>query len=143
MRLPTKPAVHRHLFLRRLRTDYNVNALERLPNPARPRRIVTYAITDANGNADRSLTEVRDLVASLGYDVVREVTDPNLRPLRAPQDRDGWAKARRLVHQGRADGIAVVDRNAVSSHDDKYEEEIRWIGQRPGLLLLVMPEAAT
>ncbi|GGV73881.1 hypothetical protein GCM10010277_87810 [Streptomyces longisporoflavus] len=136
-----RPAVHRGLFLRRLRQDYNAGALEHLPNPDRPRRIVAYALNEQSGTADQGLNVVRALIARQGYDVVHELHDAYAP--HAPQRRPGWSEARRLVHCGVADGIAVVDRDAVSRRDDEYEEEIHWIGQRPGLLLLAVPEAAT
>lgn len=139
--LRPRPTVHRGLYLKRLRLDYNGGALEHVPNPDRARRIVAYAINEVGGRADQGLAVVRALIANHGYDVVHELTDTHAP--HSPQHRPGWAEARRLVHCGSADGIAVVDRNAISRRDDEYEEEIHWIGQRPGLLLLAVPEAAT
>ncbi|MGW6317564.1 hypothetical protein [Streptomyces sp. NPDC055099] len=141
VRLSPRPVVHRGLYLKRLRLDYNGKALEHLPNPDRARRIVAYAISEVGGSADQGLAVVRAVIANHGYDVVHELTDTHAP--HAPQHRPGWAEARRLVHCGFADGIAVVDRNAISRRDDEYEEEVHWIGQRPGLLLVAVPEAAT
>lgn len=142
--LPPRPAVHRGLYLKRLRLDYNGKALDHVPNPGRLRRIVAYVIDEGDGSAGQGLAVVRALIANHGYDVVHELTDTHaLYAPPVPQHRPGWAEARRLVHRGSADGIAVVDRNAISRRDDEYEEEIHWIGQRPGLLLLAVPEAAT
>ncbi|MGW7184147.1 hypothetical protein ACWGII_26000 [Streptomyces sp. NPDC054855] len=143
VRLPPKPAVHRGLYLKRLRLDYNGNALEHVPNPDRPRRIIAYAINETGGRADQGLAVVHDLIEREGYTVRHELTDTRTWALDAPQKRPGWVEARRLLHCGFADGIAAVDRNAISRSDDAYEEEIHWIGQRPGLLLLAVPEAAT
>jgi hypothetical protein len=139
--LRPRPTVHRGLYLKRLRLDYNGHALEHVPNRDRPRRLVAYAVNEAGGSADQGLAVVRALIAHEGYDVVHELTDTHAP--QPPQHRPGWSEARRLVHCGFADGIAAVDRNAISRRDDEYEEEIHWIGQRPGLLLLAVPEAAT
>lgn len=143
VRLRPKPAVYRGLYFKRLRDDYNAAALDHLPNPARRRRIVAYAVNEANGSADQCLQAVRDLIAQQDHDVVHEVTDVRDRILVAPQGRPGWSKARHLVHCGFADGIAAIDRNAISPRDDEYEEELHWLGQRFGTLLLIVPEAAT
>ncbi|MEV0530074.1 hypothetical protein AB0I66_42380 [Streptomyces sp. NPDC050439] len=147
---PAQPPARRGLFLQRLREDYNAAALEHLPQPPRQRRIIAYALTGPTGTADQGLALVRALIEREGHAVAYELTDSAQQPIwvngrrsQAPQLRPNWVDARRLVYCGFADGIAVVDRFAVSQNDDEYEEEIHWIGQRPGLLLIAGPEAAT
>ncbi|MQY40648.1 hypothetical protein SRB17_86810 [Streptomyces sp. RB17] len=133
-----RPVTNRGLYLRRKREQNNAVALE---TPVkRKRRIIAYALTEAGGQVNHTMAAVRHLIAEQGYDVVHELTDVHAphTPLRRP----GWAEARRLVGTGFADGIAALNREAVSLRDDEYEEELRWLGDRPALLLLVIHEAA-
>jgi hypothetical protein len=140
--IPARPPVYRGLYLQRLRETYNGAALDHLPTPRRQRRVIAYALTEPGGTADRGLAVARALIESQEHAIAYELTD-SLTPYASPHQRPGWIEARRLVYCGFADGIAVVNRLAVSRRDDEYEDEIRWIGQRPGLLLVAEPEAAT
>ncbi len=134
----TRPVANRGLYLSRKREQNNVVALE---TPLkRRRRIIAYALTETGGQVNHTMASVRRLIEEQGYDVVHELTDAHAP--HAPLTRPGWAEARRLVGTGFADGIAVLNREAISVSDDEYEEELRWLGDRPALLLLVIHEAA-
>ncbi|MER6075995.1 hypothetical protein ABT187_46110 [Streptomyces sp. NPDC001817] len=136
--LTMRPAVNRGLYLKRRREQGNAVAIE--TPVSRKRRIIAYALTEAGGQIDHTMASVRHLITQHGYDVAHEVTD--VHAPHAPLARPGWLEARRLVATGFADGIAVLNREAVSVRDDEYEEELRWLGDRPALLLLVIHEAA-
>ncbi|MER6432123.1 hypothetical protein ABT272_31030 [Streptomyces sp900105245] len=133
-----RPAVRRGLYLMRRREQGNAVAIE--TPVSRKRRIIAYALIEAGGQVDHTMTSVRQLITRHGYDVVHELVDVNA--AHTPLARPGWLEARRLVGTGFADGIAAMNREAVSVRDDQYEEELRWLGDRPALLLLVIPEAA-
>ncbi|MFC9280194.1 hypothetical protein [Streptomyces collinus] len=133
-----RPAACRGLYLKRRREQGNAVAFE--TPVSRKRRIIAYALTEADGQVDHTMTSVRQLITQHGYDVVHELVDINA--THKPLARPGWLEARRLVSTGFADGIAVLNRDAVSVRDDEYEQELRWLGDRPALLLLVIPEAA-
>ncbi|MEU0722869.1 hypothetical protein [Streptomyces sp. NPDC006140] len=133
-----RPLANRGLYLKKKREQNNIVALE---TPLkRKRRIIAYALTETGGQVDHAMASVRRLIEEHDYDVVHELTDVHA-PYE-PLTRPGWAEARRLVSMGFADGIAVLNREAVSVHDDEYEEELRWLGDRPALLLLVIQETA-
>ncbi|MER6030664.1 hypothetical protein [Streptomyces sp. NPDC001851] len=133
-----RPVANRGLYLRRKRERNNAVALE---TPVkRKRRIIAYARTEAGGQVDHTMALVQRLIAEQGYDVVHELTD--VHAPRTPLTRPGWTEARRLISTGFADGVAVLNREAVSVRDDEYEEELGWLGDRPALLLLVIHEAA-
>ncbi|WP_435279751.1 hypothetical protein [Streptomyces sp. 1222.5] len=134
-----RPPVHRGLYLKRRRKQGNAVAIE--TPVSRTRRIIAYALTDAGGQVDHTMASVRHLITRHGYDVVHELID--VHTPHEPLARPGWLEARRLVSTGFADGIAVLNREAVSVRDDEYEEELRWLGDRPALLLLVIHEAAS
>lgn len=136
----SRPVENRGLYLRRLRTSNNRAALENCTRPDRQRRIVAYALTRAGGSADEDLSTVRRLIEEKDYAVAHELTD-TYAP-HSPCTRPGYAEARRLVWCGFADGIAVVDRQAISAIDDEYEHELRWYAERPALVLLHTHEAA-
>ncbi|MGW3199227.1 hypothetical protein ACWDBD_32610 [Streptomyces sp. NPDC001118] len=123
-------------WLQKTRLANNVFALERV---TRQRRIIAYARIGAGGRADNELAAVRRLIEEHGHVVLGEVADVSAP--HAPLSRDGWIEARRLVHAGLADGIAVLNRDAVSIRDQEYEDELLWLGERPALLLLVISEA--
>ncbi|MFF8867891.1 hypothetical protein ACF08B_38285 [Streptomyces sp. NPDC015139] len=133
-----RPAAHRGLYLKRRREQGNAVAIE--TPVSRKRRVIAYALTEAGGQVDHTMISVRHLITRHGYDVVHELTDVHA-PYK-PSARPGWLEARRLVSTGFADGIAVLNREAVSVRDDEYEEELSWLGDRPALLLLVIHEAA-
>ncbi|MGW0764461.1 hypothetical protein [Streptomyces sp. NPDC002676] len=133
-----RPLDNRGLYLKKQREQGNESALE-TPVP-RKRRIIAYGLRSAGGQIDHTLASVRRLIEEQGYDVVHELTD--VHAPHAPLTRRGWEKARRLVSTGFADGIAVLNREAISVDDNEYEEELRWLGERPALLLLVIHEAA-
>ncbi|MGW2700818.1 hypothetical protein [Streptomyces sp. NPDC001340] len=133
-----RPAANRGLYLRRKRDQNNATALE--TEVHRRRRIIAYARTEVGGQVDHTMAAVRRLIEESGYDVVCELTD--VQPPHAPLTRPGWAEARRLVATGFADGIAVLNQEAVSDRDNEYEDELCWLGDRPALLLLAIHEAA-
>jgi hypothetical protein len=136
--LTMRPPANRGLYLKRKREQGNESALETLVR--RKRRIIAYALRRADGQVDHTMASVRRLIEEQGYDVVQELTD--VHSPHAPLTRRGWEEARRLVSTGYADGIAVLNREAISVEDNEYEEELRWFGERPALLLLVIHEAA-
>ncbi|MFJ4684720.1 hypothetical protein [Streptomyces sp. NPDC088789] len=104
------------------------------------RRIIAYALTDTGGQVDHTLDAVRRLIEAQGHTVIHELTD--VRAPHALRRRPHWREARRLIASGFADGVAVLNRDALSIRDDEYEEEVAWFGERPALLLLVISEAA-
>ncbi|MER5546476.1 hypothetical protein ACWDBP_35080 [Streptomyces sp. NPDC001233] len=122
-------------WFQKTRLANNAFALETV---SRQRRIIAYARIGAGGQADNELAAVRRLIEEHGHVVLREVTDVSA-PY-APLSRAGWNEARRLVRRGLADGIAVLNRDAVSTWDQEYEDELLWLGERPALLLLVISE---
>ncbi|MGW6285773.1 hypothetical protein [Streptomyces sp. NPDC055107] len=46
-----------------------------------------------------------------------------------PWDRPGWREAERLLREGLADGVIVLDRHNISSDDDEYHAVIRHLGE--------------
>ncbi len=136
----SRPSANRGLYLQRLRTTNNRTALENCPRPERQRRIVAYALNHIGGSADDDLSTVRRLIEKKDYAVAHELTD-TYAP-HSPCTRPDYVEARRLVWCGFADGIAVVDRQAISTIDDEYEDELRWYAERPALVLLHTHEAA-
>ncbi|MBX7551550.1 hypothetical protein K1Y78_26795 [Streptomyces sp. tea 10] len=133
-----RPLDNRGLYLTRQREQGNESALE---TPVeRKRRIVAYGLRSAGGQIDRTMESVRGMVTALDFEVVCELSD--VHAPHAPLDRHGWNEARRLIQSGFADGIAVLNREAISVVDDEYEAELRWLGERPALLLLAIHEAA-
>ncbi|MFB7510262.1 MULTISPECIES: hypothetical protein [Streptomyces] len=123
-------------WLQKTRLANNAFALEKV---SRQRRIIAYARIGADGQADKELAAVRRLIEEQGHTRLREVTDVGAP--HAPLSRTGWNEARRLVRAGLADGIAALNRDAVSIHNQEYEDELLWLGERPALLLLVIGEA--
>ncbi|MFF4504820.1 hypothetical protein [Streptomyces sp. NPDC001401] len=136
--LTMRPLDNRGLYLKKKREQGNDSALA---TPVqRKRRIIAYALQSAGSQVDHTMASVRRLIEEQGYDLVHELTD--VHAPHTPLTRRGWEEARRLVSTGFADGIAVLNREAISVSDDEYEEELRWLGDRPALLLLVIHEAA-
>ncbi|WP_327357732.1 hypothetical protein [Streptomyces sp. NBC_01304] len=129
------------LYLQQLRVSYNRHWRDTLPSPNRRQtRYVAYALNNSGGVADDDLSVVRRHVESVNGVVAYELTDTCAAPLNR---RSGWAEAARLLSLGFVDGIAAVDRSAISLHDVEYEGVVNWIGHRPALLALATPEGAT
>ncbi|MGW3498607.1 hypothetical protein [Streptomyces sp. NPDC001020] len=124
-----------------LRDEYNRAVLATLPKGTRQRRIIAYAKARPGIDVDEELDFVRRMVEWHGHCVGHELRDGH--GPHAPQDRPGWREARRLVHSGFADGMAVISRAATSDYDGEYEDQVPWVGRRPALLLLARHEAAT
>ncbi|WP_371591216.1 hypothetical protein [Streptomyces sp. NBC_00470] len=139
------PSVRRRLVgaspatrLQTLRAGFNRSWHDTRPEPPKRRRQVRYVAYALTANPTDDLDRVRRHVSEAGATVKYELTDVD--PHNTPQDRPGWAKACRLVASGRADGIAVANRTAISEDDDAYRAVVTWLGTRPALLLVVTPE---
>jgi hypothetical protein len=58
-----------------------------------------------------------------------------------PWKRPGWGEVVRLIRGGFADGVIVLDRHNISSHDDEYHAVINELGERyQAFVHLVIPE---
>ncbi|MEU2133613.1 hypothetical protein [Streptomyces sp. NPDC018352] len=58
-----------------------------------------------------------------------------------PWERPGWREAERLIREGFADGVIVLDRHNLSSADDEYYAVIKRLGeQHQAFVHLVVPE---
>lgn len=138
-----KPGVGvRGLYLQRLRASYNRNWRDTLPSQERRQtRYVAYAVNGPDGSADGDLSSLREVVEHANGAVGFMATDVHNAP--ALDRRPGWNEAIRLLSHGFVDGIAVVNRNAISSDDDEYESVVTWVGTQPALLMVVQPEGAT
>ncbi|MFJ3365769.1 hypothetical protein [Streptomyces anthocyanicus] len=137
---------HPGLWLKRLRETGNDIALKRSgENSTRQLRLVAYVSTrpgvGGDAHRDGDLARVRVMAEARGHYIGHYVSD-QLGP-QAPSRRPGWQEARRLVQQGFADGIACLDRYAISAHNDEYELEVRWLAEHAAPLLLDRHEAAT
>ncbi|MET7814233.1 hypothetical protein ABZT26_25720 [Streptomyces sp. NPDC005395] len=139
-RRPPRPG----LWLKRLREQGNDGALNEFDRRrVRQLRLVAYASTLAGADAERDgdLARIRVMVEARGHFVGHFLSD-QLGP-QEPTRRPGWQEARRLIQQGFADGIACLDRYAISANNDEYELEVRWLAEHAAPLLLDRHEAAT
>ncbi|MFE6031014.1 hypothetical protein [Streptomyces niveus] len=61
-----------------------------------------------------------------------------------PWQRPGWGEVERLIGDGFADGVIVLDRHNISSDDNEYHTVIKELGERyQAFVHLVIPEEPT
>ncbi|MGW1887771.1 hypothetical protein [Streptomyces sp. NPDC001970] len=129
------------LRLKRLRDELNAPVFAHRPRTRTQRRVVAYVRT-LNGVDPAPVFQVlKQEATKRGWQVGRRLHDKT-GPL-APQQSPGWLLARRLMHEGFADGVLVLDRSHISENDAEYEEELHFVADRHCFTALVVPEAAT
>ncbi|KOU53983.1 hypothetical protein [Streptomyces sp. WM6378] len=136
-RVPVDPG----LFLKRLRNALNEPALT-FRSSVRPRRVVTYVRTlpDVDPKPMQALLRVE--AARRGWEVRKWHELVDACGPQAPQACEQWLKARKLLHEGFADGVLVLDRSHISRNDPEYEVELRFVHERQCFTALVHPESA-
>ncbi|MFD7015229.1 hypothetical protein [Streptomyces sp. NPDC059928] len=127
--------------LRRLREALNEPALT-FRSRVRSRRVITYVRTMPGIDPAPLQELLRAEAKRRGWEVRawQELVDRCGQ--RAPQASDQWRKARKMLHEGFADGVLVLDRSHISRDDAEYEVELRFVHQRMCFTALVHPESA-
>ncbi|MEU6708627.1 hypothetical protein [Streptomyces wuyuanensis] len=128
------------LRLKRLRDELNSPVFAHRPR-ARTRRVVAYVRTLKGGDPAPLFQVLEDEASVRGWQVGHRLHDET-GPL-APQRSPRWLQARKLMHEGFADGVLVLDRSHISDNDAEYETELNFVADRHCFTALVVPEAAT
>ncbi|WP_189765775.1 hypothetical protein [Streptomyces xanthochromogenes] len=127
--------------LRRLREALNEPAFT-FHSKVRPRRVITYVQTTPGVDPKPLQDLLRAEAVRRGWEVRawQELVDRH--GPQAPQASEQWRKARKLMHEGFADGVLVLDRSHISPDDAEYEVELWFVHQRQCFTALVNPESA-
>lgn len=91
-------------------------------------RVVLYATTVRNGDADRILTELREYAVRQGWDVVAELADFNGA---APEsERPQFLEAKRLIEAGEAEGLVTRYLAMAAYHPNEQRQLEEWLTER-------------
>lgn len=127
------------LRLLQLRKNFMRAAVEH-PGRARTLRVIAYAQPQPNGDPGPDHARLRSYAEGT-WQVKYEIHDEAPDDARPPQQRNGWLMARRLLHEGFADGVIAISRDVISPDDALYERELRWIGDQFSFVDLIIPES--
>ncbi|MGG2460159.1 hypothetical protein ACO0M4_10115 [Streptomyces sp. RGM 3693] len=122
--------------LQHIRASYNDHVRDLFPGPSH-RRLVSYVIRPPGADASAVQSQLRELAEVRGCHVIYDATDTIARDLRK---REGYAKALRVIYGGRADGLVIPDMATITADYERYEQEMRWLGERNAFLYLLEPE---
>lgn len=131
-------AVPPALRLMRLRQSLNEAAFTH--RPGRTRRVVSFVRAPLDADVAPIFDELDAEAGRRGWTVSRRIRDTSDE---APQKSPGWLETRKVIYEGFADGVVTPSRDHISADDEKYEHEVRFVCERPGFVVLLMPEAAT
>ncbi|MGP3954278.1 hypothetical protein [Streptomyces sp. 7N604] len=109
------------LRLMRLRERFNEPVFAHRPT-TRPRRVVVY-VRMLSGADPAPVFEVLEQEANRCGWQVGHLFHDETGPL-APQQSPGWLKARKLLHEGFADGVLFQDRSHINRDDAEYQTEL-------------------
>ncbi|MFD4114545.1 hypothetical protein ACFWSJ_13930 [Streptomyces niveus] len=146
---------------RRLRQQFRREAIEKQDRQAGDRqlRLLAYSLVLGRGASPREdwntlQAEAEEQGYAIGarlHDVAVPLTTtyfPSQRAGRAictpPWQRPGWEEVERLIRDGFADGVIVLDRHNISSDNYEYHTVIKELGERyQAFVHLVIPEEPT
>ncbi|MDT0459163.1 hypothetical protein RM550_26180 [Streptomyces sp. DSM 41527] len=134
-----RTSVAPELRLKKLRDRLNEPVFAYRPT-ARPRRVISYVRTRAGEDPTRLFEQLDREAARRGWHVGHRLHDDN--GAAAPQQSPDWLRARRLMHEGFADGVLAPDRDHISRDDDQYQAELAFVADSQCFTALVVPEAA-
>lgn len=128
-----------NLQLKRLRERLNEPVFAH--RPIRPRRVIAYVRTLRGADSAPAFEVLAQEAAKRGWYVGHQFHD-DTGPM-APQQSPRWVQARKLMHEGFADGVLVLDRSHISRDDSEYEIELTFVAECQCFTALVVPETAT
>ncbi|QDY77423.1 hypothetical protein [Streptomyces qinzhouensis] len=123
--------------LTRRRTALNQAVFLR-PLSTRMPRVISYVRTTPGTDPDPVFTRLRGFARLHDWHVGHELYDT---AGDTPQESIAWQRARRLMHEGFADGVVVPDRSHISGDDRAYLAEIEFVGERQCFTALLVPES--
>lgn len=146
----------RNRQLRQFRQHFHREAVEKRD---RQLRVLAYSLVPSPGASPREDWNTLQAEAEQqGYAIGARLHDvavplattyfPSQRANRAvctpPGQRPGWGEVERLIGDGFADGVIVLDRHNVSSDDNEYHTVIKELGDTyQAFVHLVIPEEPT
>ncbi|MFJ8230676.1 hypothetical protein ACIQ9E_12070 [Streptomyces sp. NPDC094448] len=131
----TAALVAQHLTRRRTALNH---AVFLRPLSTRVPRVIGYVRTTPGTDPEPVFARLRDYARRQDWHMGHELYDTTRD---TPQESIGWLRARRLLHEGFADGVVVADRSHISDDDRAYLDEIEFIGERQCFTALLVPEA--
>jgi hypothetical protein len=123
------------LYLKRLRERFNEPVFAHRPTK-RPPHVVAYVRTVNGVDPAPVFDALGDEASKCGWHVGHRLHDET--GLLAPQQCPNWLLARKLMHEGFADGVLVWDRSHISRDDAEYEIELNFVSDRQCFTALVV-----